>query len=147
MLDEASIRRNLSEVENRLAHMDDERAALQEIAKGYRALLKALAPPDQTSPEPPTFPKLKAVGSADGGARGGKSSTVVGTVSMRATVARVLQDARGPLHSRDIFERAHRLGAATTAKDPTSVVDLVVLDLSKKGLVEKVGPRTWVWRR
>jgi len=138
MLDEKAIQKQLREIENRLAHIDDERTALQDIAKGFRALLKAMSAPDQPASEPPRFPQLPLPT---------KSSTVVGTTSMRSAVARVLQEARGPLHSRDVYERAHRLGAATTAKDPTSVVDLVILDLSKKGLVDKVGPRTWLWRR
>jgi hypothetical protein len=49
------------------------------------------------------------------------------------------------MHSREVVERAMELGARTTAKDPASVADLVILDLSKKGEVTKIGPRTWRW--
>jgi hypothetical protein len=138
VLDEKSIRHHLDEVENRLGRIDDERQALQDLVKGYKALLKAMIAPDGTSSEPPTFPQLTLPT---------RRSTVVGKVSMRSAVAEVLQGASEPLHSRDIYARANRMGAATTSKDPTSVVDLVVLDLFKKGKVEKVAPRTWQWRR
>lgn len=137
MLDDKTIRHQLAEIENRLAQMDDERLALQDIAKGFRALLKATSAPDQPSSEHPAFPQLPLPK---------KTSTIVGSVSMRSAVARVLQQAGArPMHSRDVYAGAQRLGAATTAKDPTSVVDLVIFDLHKKGLVEKVGPRTWRW--
>lgn len=138
MLDEKSIRRHLADVESRLARIDDERQALQDLVKGYRSLLKAMAAPDGESAEPPIFPQLSLPT---------KRSTVVGKVSMRSTVAEVLEGASEPLHSRDIYARAKQKGAATTSKDPISVVDLVVLDLFKKGKVEKTAPRTWIWRR
>lgn len=137
MLDESTLRRQLAEVENRLAHIDDERQALQDLSKAYRALLKAMSAPDGASAEPPTFPQLTLPR---------KSSTVVGKVSMRSAVARVLQEAGNrPMHSRDVYTAAQRLGAETTSKDPSSVVDLVIFDLNKRGKVERVGPRTWRW--
>jgi hypothetical protein len=138
MMDETTIRRQLADFENRLAHIDDERQALQDIVKGYQTLLRAMSDPDEASSRPITFPASLAMSKA--------SSTIVGSVSMRSTVARVLREAGGrAMHSREILEMAEKAGARTTAKDPVAVVDLVVLGLQQKGKVEKAGPRTWRW--
>ena len=133
-MDEPTIRRQFSEFKNRLARIHDEQQALQDIVKGYETLLRAMAEPDYQSSGPLDFP-------APPGAPLNKP-----IVSMRSAVARILQDAAGsPVHSREILERAQAMGASTTAKQPVSVVDLIVLGLLNKKKVEKVAPRTWRW--
>lgn len=134
MLDEKAIRRQLVEFEGRLVSLDDERQALLDVVKGYKALLKAMSAPDSVTREP--FPQLTLPT---------RSSAVVGSISMRSAVPTVLERSAQPMHSRDVWEAVQRLGAATAAKDPIAVVDLVILGLHQRGKVEKVGPRTWRW--
>lgn len=136
MLDEQAIRRQLSDVLDRLAHLDDERAALEDIASGYRKLLRARGEPDQGNTGSITF--LPSVDRQPSG--------VVGQIPFRSTVHQVLRDAKGtPLHSAAILEAVRHLGAGTRAKNPLSMVDLVVTGLVKQGKAEKVAPRTWRW--
>lgn len=134
-MDEATIRQQLAEFKERLSRIDDERQALQDIVKGYETLLRAMSGPDYRSDTLPNFPAKP------------KSSAPVGSVSMRSAVAQILREADSPLHSREILKRATAMGASTTAKFPTSVVDLVALDLTRKGSARKVAPRTWEWVR
>jgi hypothetical protein len=135
MMDEATIRRQLAEFKNRLAHMDEERDGLRKIVEGYETLLRAMSA-TETGPEPsPARSK-----------RHGAKNAPVGAVSMRSAITRVLYEASGaPLHSKEILARAEALGATTNAKAPLSVVDLVLLGLASRGRVEKVAPRTWKW--
>jgi hypothetical protein len=135
VMDEATIRRQLAEFENRLSRMDDERQALLDIVKGYQTLLRTMAMPDYESAEPPDFPPGRTI----------RPTSIPPAISMRSAVARVLREAGAPIHSKEILARVQALGASTTAKEPVSVVDLVVLGLQQRGKVEKVGPRTWRW--
>jgi len=134
MLDEATIRRQLEDYRGRLARIDDERSAVTDVVRSLESLLKAVSPPDHKSEGPPTFPATRP-----------RSSTPVGSVSMRSAVARVMRSAKRPMHTRDVMAEAQKLGASTNAKVPLSVVDLVLLNLAKKGNVERVAPRTWRW--
>ncbi len=136
MVDETMIRRQLAEFQSRLARLDDERGALLDIVKGYEALLRATSDLDHISTGPITFPK-PAVRSAN--------SKPVGEVSMRSAVAQVVREAGGPLHTKEIMRRAQAMGATTNAKVPLSVVDLVLINLQKKGRAERTAPRTWRW--
>lgn len=135
MLDEATIRRQLDQYKSRLTHIDDERKALTDIVKGLESLLRAVTEPDYVSTEPVGFPRAKNV----------PSSKPVGTVSMRSAVAKVMREANRPMHTREVMDRVTAMGATTTAKAPLSVVDLVLLNLGKKGKVTKTAPRTWRW--
>lgn len=132
MIDENTIRSQLADFKSRLAQLDGERQALADIVKGYESLLRAMAGPDYRSAALPSFPAAATV----------RNSSVL---SMRSAVARVLREATGPLHSKEILAKAQEMGASTTAKEPVAVVDLIVLGFSRKGRVEKVKPRTWRW--
>lgn len=132
MVDEAEIRRQLEDYKRRLGGIDDERAALIEVVRSLESLLKAVGRPDHVSEGPLTFPPART-----------KSSTPVGSVSMRSAVAQVMRDAKGPLHTREVMSRAQAMGASTNAKVPLSVVDLVLLNLAKNGKAERTAPRTW----
>lgn len=140
MIDESTVRRELAGYEARLAQMDGERNALQDMIKAHKAWLTTMTAPDHVSPEPPSFPPSRATPPAT------KVSVPVGEVSMRSAVVRVMRDAGGTaLHTREVLVRAERLGARTNAKVPLSVVDLILLNLMKKGRTERTAPRTWRW--
>ncbi|HEY8953579.1 MAG TPA: hypothetical protein VIP78_13605 [Candidatus Dormibacteraeota bacterium] len=127
MIDQGTIRKQLAEFRTRLEQLDNEREAIQGIVSGYETLLRTMGTEAEARP------------------RQARAEPKTGTVSMRSAVRRVLMEATEPLHSRDILARAQGRGATTAAKEPSSVVDLVVLGLSQKGLVVKTAPRTWRW--
>ncbi len=128
MIDEGTIRRQLAEFRARLAQLEEERQAIEGIVSGYETLLRTMGSEKPAAPLPAPAVSLP-----------------VGKVSMRSAVRHVLEQAKEPLHSRDILARAQAMGASTTAKYPGSVVDLVVLGLAQRGLVTKTAPRTWRW--
>jgi hypothetical protein len=138
MMDEATIRHQLADYRNRLEHMDDERKALQQIVEGLESLLRATgsAPSGTKAANKPATAKVAV-----------KASNVpVGSISMRSAVMEYMRNAKSePRHSRDVLAGVSALGAHTNAKEPISVIDLVLLGLVKKGRVEKVAPRTWRW--
>ena len=133
MIDEETIRSQLADFQARLTEIDEERQAILGIVKGYEALLRARTTPRDV---PVTLPRQQLPL---------KASVPVGAVSMRSAVGRVLRSAGRPMHSRDILTEAIRLGAATNAKAPESVVSLVLTSLKKQGKVERVSPGTWQW--
>jgi hypothetical protein len=137
-MDQATIRKQLVEFRARLEQIDAERTAIQGIVSGYETLLRTMGESEPARSEP----ARRATATSP---RKFHGSTPVGSVSMRSAVADVLRRADRPLHTKQVLDQAMQMGAASNSKDPASVVDLVILNLSKKGLVKKTEPRTWRW--
>jgi len=144
MIEESTIRRQLDEFRQRLTELDEERDAVQGIVTGYETLLRKMARPSKPKPVAESKPAGPSKTSTHKDAPK-KNTGIVGTMSMRAAVAEVMRAATEPLHTQEVLARARAKGADTTSKDPGSVVDLVLLDLSTKGRVRKVRPRTYQW--
>lgn len=128
------IRQRLREAYADLEKIEERREALTSIVKGYESLLRLDGPPD---PDPPqqTLP-LPTPGPAKG------------SVSFRAAVQQVLREARGqPLHVKEIYKRAQSLGAASAAKDPVRITDLMIYSLRSRNKlpIEKTAPATYRW--
>jgi hypothetical protein len=139
-MDETSVRQRLDEVRAELARLDDERAAVIAILRGYETWLRVHGtspsvqmplPLPLRRPEPATAPV--------------SAEPETSRPSYRSSVLRALQEAHGePLHTKEIAHRAVQLGGKSGAKDPVAITDLVIHSLAKNHPVRKVSPRTWV---
>jgi hypothetical protein len=101
--------KQIAEIERQLKDLDERRAVLLGLLEGYRRL-----------------------GELDADRKGaGRDTTPKGSISLRSAVLQVLRDAEGPLKPKEIWKRAQRLGAASAARNPASVSDLMVYQLQK----------------
>lgn len=132
-MDSTEVRAELREVEERLKKIDHDRRKLVQIREGLEAWLDLQGSNGKT----PAYLRPKKSRSQPKGAR-----------SLRSAVLQVLQEAGGePLHVRDILVRAQAMGAATEAKNPAHVLDLICYSLLKRGgqPLQRVAPSTWRW--
>lgn len=74
---------------------------------------------------------------------GANPTAIKGTISIRRAITQVLQQAKQPMHAKDIWRLAHALGARTAAKSPVAIVSLSAIGIDG---VEKVGPRLFEWK-
>jgi hypothetical protein len=115
--------KQIAEIERQLKELDQRRKVLVGLLEGYRRL-----------------------GELDANRKGpGRDTTSKGSLSLRSAVLRVLTDAGGePLKPKEIWEKAQILGAASAAKNPVAVSDLMAYQLqaTRPGLVKTDG----AWR-
>lgn len=132
-MDEGTIRNTLDELRSELEQIDARRERVLEAYKGLEALLALQS--GGANPSLFTMPSTNS------------DTKPKGKRSMRGAVMQVVKDAHGqPLHSKEILNRARALGANTSSKDPTAIIDLLMYAYKKDGYaVEKSAPRTWRW--
>lgn len=137
-MDTNTVRRSLTEVEQRLARIEAEREVLLSLRKGYTGWLQLYD--DSQTAQPPLMPQDSAPTTI------GKNH-MRGSISARSAILAVLREAPGvALHSTEIWERAELMGARTDAATPKDVVDLNLYGLRKRYPIEKVAPRTFRWK-
>ena len=136
-MDEQAVRLHLSEIQQRLRDIDEERDVLLNLLKGYEGWLRLRGSKNGS--------QLSLHGELT--ARVVRSTKPKGKVSLRGSVLKVIKEARGEgVHSSEIWRRVQALGANTAAKDPHAIIDLTAYSLKSGGHpVEKAAPRTWRW--
>jgi hypothetical protein len=115
----------MDELRTRLKKVEEERQVLLTLLQGYEGWLRLFANGSARPPHPMLDMRPK------------------GTISLRKAIRQIVQEARGiPVHAKEIWLRAHELGAMTGASDPVAAVDYTAYSI--KG-IKKVAPRTWRW--
>jgi hypothetical protein len=131
-MEEKAVRKHLDEVKEALKANEDEHEVLLALLRGYEGWLRLHGSNGEAQ-----LPLVEAKRSA---------TAPKGAVSFRRAVLAVLKDAHGePLHTREILRRAQMMGAATAAKQPDAITDLMCYSLKKQYPLVKTGPRTWRW--
>lgn len=142
-MDEIAVRAQLGEVQDELKRNQEEREMLLTVARGFEAWLRLRGRSVRATPIEPK------VGAADTDvAKTDATNRPAGTISMRAAVLQVLQDAHGePLSTDEILARARRMGAETRSARAASIVDLIAATLRNRYQqpVERVQPKVWRW--
>lgn len=138
MMDKTSVKAQLDQVKDRLSVLDAERDVLNTIRAGLEAWLTL---GDKGRVNGAKQPTLRL---GDPKAPTGKP---VGSVSLRGQVLPILQAAGHPMTTAEIYASAQGRGAASGAKDPAGVVDLILYTMKKRNgaPVQRVGPQTWRW--
>ncbi len=134
-MNEATIRQELAEATKRVATLDherlkidQERKALSTMIEGFNSWLQLFG----------TQPPLAAVKNPV------HHFEAKGTMSMRAGVLKVLQDANGEsLSLKTILERVLAIGVRTSAADPLILIENNAIALKKEGKAEKTAPRIY----
>jgi hypothetical protein len=136
-MDTTTVRKQLQEVDARLARIDAEREVLLSLRTGYNGWLALYD--DNQSAQPPLMPNVSPSTR--------KSNHKRGSISVRGAILKVMQNAPGvALHSEEIWRRAEILGARTSSPHPKDVVDLNLFGLRKQHPIEKVEARTYMWK-
>lgn len=118
---EATVRRNIEEIRQQLAALEERKATLEKLLKDFEALDALNA-------------RERAV----------RPTEIKGKVSLRSTILKVLMEATAPLSAAEIWDAAWKLGARTAAAKPTAIVDLTAYQLKQSGQpLEKTAPLTW----
>jgi hypothetical protein len=98
-------------IRRQLRHVEARREALCEVLAGYEKLAKLDRARRDTKPK--------------------------GSISLRGAVLQVIKDASSAIKPADIWVRAKQLGAASAAKDPVAICDLMAYQLSKSRPLKK----------
>jgi hypothetical protein len=143
-MDRATVNAQLKEVVERLAVIEAEREVLTTLRSGLEGWL-SFNPPQPRAVEPSP---LRSIASRSRRIKSVQRGRPIGSVSLRGVVPGIVKDAGGvPIHASEIMRRARAMGAESGAKEPESVIDLM-LYMARKNRhlpIERTSKRTWRW--
>jgi hypothetical protein len=142
MLNEQSVRDQLTEVRGALGKLDAERKALEAIVSSLVTWL------DLHSNVGGSQLPLEVAPTPTNGKTKKPKFVTLGTIALKTAVERAMRNREGvPMHTVDILATALEMGARTESTEPDKVVEWILYDMIRKRKipVQKLQPHVYVY--